>query len=383
MRSTREPCLFKITRGTDTCFILIHSDDVDMIATSDDFNKEIHQKLEKASGWKCKIVDETFMLGIKRHLKEDPETGIREVELTMTAFIESMYKEFTDVQEGRKNNATTPVESGTFLHKSVKNAHGEYDPAVETEAKIVLERGYQKLLGMLLWAARGVFPECLVGTSMLGRVMAKPSEKAWREAMGMMQYMYQNKTRGIKFRSDGNQTPVAFVDASNKPDPTDGKSQFGYIHMWMGGPIITCSKKLAHVGLSAAHNEYMAMHWAHRHTTWLRELLIEIGMAEVIAEPTKTYGDNTAAILLCEEDIVTSGNQFMATQYHYNKEVEEDEIAKAYWVPTAYNLADIFTKTVNKTTLAALLPWVTGYDISWIEKSRDWIRRGPPQKHKE
>jgi len=78
---------------------------------------------------------------------------------------------------------------------------------------------------------------------------------------------------------------------------------------------------------------------------------IEIGLADVVKEPTKTYGDNTAAILLCEEDIVTSGNQFMATQYHYNKEVEIDGIAKALWVPTAFNLADIFTKIVLKQSL--------------------------------
>jgi len=378
MRSVREPCLFKITRGRDICYALIHSDDVDMIATSDAFNDEIHAKLSKH--WGCKKVDASYMLGIKRTLKEDVVNDSMEVELTMTAFVETMYKEFENVTEGRTKSSTTPMEPGTFLHKAMKDKHGEHSPAVEAEAKVVLDRGYQKLLGMLLWAARGVFPECVVGTSMLGRMMARPTEKAWQQAMKMLQYMYQNRMRGIKFRSDGNEIPVAFVDASNKPDPTDGYSQFGYVHMWMGGPIITCSKKLGHVGLSAAHNEYMAMHWAHRHTTWLRELLIEIGLTEEVKEPTKTYGDNTAAILLCEEDIVTTGNQFMTTQYHYNKEVELAGIAKAIWVPTAYNLADIFTKIVNKQTLVNLVDWVTGYgDLEWIKKAMDWKTSGPKQ----
>eukprot|EP00658_Telonema_sp_P-2_P083097 TRINITY_DN890_c0_g1_i8.p5 TRINITY_DN890_c0_g1~~TRINITY_DN890_c0_g1_i8.p5 ORF type:complete len:111 (+),score=8.71 TRINITY_DN890_c0_g1_i8:834-1166(+) len=44
--------------------------------------------------------------------------------------------------------------------------------------------------------------------------------------------------------------PVAYYDASNKADPTDSKCQYGYCHLWQGGPIIACSKKLAHVGLS-------------------------------------------------------------------------------------------------------------------------------------
>ena len=91
------------------------------------------------------------------------------------------------------------------------------------------------------WAARGVFPECTVGTSMLGRVMAAPTEQAFREAVNMMNYMHQNKTRGIRFTSQGNTQPVAFCDASNKPDPSDSKCLFGYVHLYMGGPIIFAS----------------------------------------------------------------------------------------------------------------------------------------------
>ena len=52
------------------------------------------------------------------------------------------------------------------------------------------------------------------------------------------------------------------VDASNKPDPADGKCQYGVACMFMGGPILENSKKLKHVGLSSQHNEYMAMAFA-------------------------------------------------------------------------------------------------------------------------
>ena len=208
---------------------------------------------------------------------------------------------------------------------------------------------------------------------MLGRVMAKPTRMAWNEALGMMQYMYQNRLRGIKFRSDGNHTPVAFVDASNKPDPTDGKCQYGYVHMFMGGPIMMSSKKLAHVGLSASHNEYMAMHWCHRHTTWLRDLLLELGLGDVVQEPTLTYGDNTTAIQLCEEEIISSGNQYIYTPYHYNKEVERKGIAKAKWVPTKENLADVMTKCVDAMTHKALVPDLTGNGaMAWIQTQKTW-----------
>ena len=78
------------------------------------------------------------------------------------------------------------------------------------------------------------------------------------------------------------------MDSSNKADPSDGKCQYGYAHLWMGGAVIAVSKKLAHVGLSAAHNEYMAAHWANRHTAWFRDLLEEMGIAEIGRTPTVT-----------------------------------------------------------------------------------------------
>ena len=152
-----------------------------------------------------------------------------------------------------------------------------------------------------------------------------------------------------------------YTDATNKPDPNDSKCQYGYTHLWMGGPIIAASKKLNHVGLSAAHNEYQATHWANRHTMWLRDLLTEMDLGDAIQEPTATFGDNRASNLLCEEDIVTCGNQFMQIPFHFNKEVVESGAVTIHYVPTAENIADLYTKAVSKQVLDKLLARALGY----------------------
>lgn len=41
---------------------------------------------------------------------------------------------------------------------------------------------------MLLWAARGVFPEAAVATSMAGRLMADPTEEAWDALCWLLTY---------------------------------------------------------------------------------------------------------------------------------------------------------------------------------------------------
>ena len=95
---------------------------------------------------------------------------------------------------------------------------------------------------------------------------------------------------------------------------------------------------------------------------WLRELFNEIGLDEAIREPTLTLGDNRAAILLSEEDIVSTGNQFITIPYHYNKEVIEEGAVTMQFIPTAHNIADLFTKAVNRQTLERLLPRLIGDD---------------------
>ena len=58
--------------------------------------------------------------------------------------------------------------------------------------------------------------------------------------------MLQHNDEGIQFH-EADMLPLAYVDASNKDDPHDGKTQYGYTINW-GGPIITKSDKLTHVG---------------------------------------------------------------------------------------------------------------------------------------
>ena len=158
-----------------------------------------------------------------------------------------------------------------------------------------------------------------------------------------------------------------YVDASKKPDPTDSKCQYGYaIIMLAGGPIMTHSKKLSHVGLSAAQNEYMALQWCNRHVVWLRHLLVEMGYSDnvMVSDPTLVRGDNTAANQLCYEDIVASGNLLIIAPYHYNKEVVTLRLVEVKYVKTEDNLADLTTKadTVDRTTSARLTDRLAGYE---------------------
>jgi hypothetical protein len=242
------------------------------------------------------------------------------------------------------------------------------DKTPPEESAAVLEAGYQCAMGMLLWAARRVYTACRVGVSILCRVMSKPSWRAFYQAIQMISWIYANRTQGLLFTSGVNTRPLGMVDASNKPDPVDGKCQFGYVIMWMGAPVMDYSKKLRHIGLSSEHNEYMAMHFAHQGLVWFRQLLQELGLDELLDRPTVMMADNKPANTLSQEDIVSMGNQYIYLPYHYNKEVQEEGFSKVMWIHSPNNISDLMTKCGGTKEFNMLVKPLTGYDSRLIIK---------------
>ena len=350
MQSRMDPCLFTFTdqRGK-RAWMLIHTDDCDGAGEDEQIMKAIFDKINDI--WRVKLTDPEYMLGVSRKITYT-DNRVTAIEMTMTPFIEAMERSFSEHM--KPGAASTPFLESTKISK--------LEEVDSEEVKQVLQLGYQRAVGMLLWAARHTYPECKYGVSRLCSVMAKPTYKAFRAAMHMITYLVQHKHRGIGYDLQGNQSPIAYSDASNKPDPADGLAQAGFVVSWLGGPIATQSKKLKHVGISSEHNEYMGITSVVKRIIWLRQLLEEIGAApETLQQPTIIFGDNTQANRLCREHFISPGNQYIYQAYHLNKEAIELGFVDVQWVQTKMNIADIFTKPVSRQTFEALINQLTGH----------------------
>ena len=156
------------------------------------------------------------------------------------------------------------------------------------------------MVGSLLWCVRHVAPIAVYGMAQLCKLMATPTDLAWEAALHLLKYLLQHKSRGIVF-SETTEDPFAFVDASNKDDPVDGKTQYGFGLFW-GGPLVVKSSKLMHVGINSTYNEYMALHHAIKQIVWMRQLMEEIGLGAWTQKPTRVFADNKQANNLCAED---------------------------------------------------------------------------------
>ena len=81
-----------------------------------------------------------------------------------------------------------------------------------------------------------------------------------------------------------------------------------------------------------------------------------MGLGDFINEPTVIYGDNNQANRLCAEDMVTSGNMYFRTGYHYNKEAVRDGYCTIERVDTHLNIADALTKALGPNKIRQFTP---------------------------
>jgi hypothetical protein len=348
-----DPCLFYFIRHDAWALCSIHTDDMDAVGTTEEILVAILDKVDEI--WELKRTDPDMMLGVCRKVTRDAQGKVESCEQSMEAYIRGMADSFREYLPQKTLN--------TFLPAKVNLSKYERPP--ELEIQEFQEKGYNRAVGMIVWAVRHVTPIGKYGVTQLCTVMATPGKEAFEAAMHAIAFMEQRAKVGIKFSADGNRIPVFMSDASNKPDPYDGKCHAGFTGHLANGPLVCKSFKLKHCGLSSEHNEYMGLTACLRAIVWLRQLLGEIGRNDMIENPTVVYGDNIQANRLCKEHFVTTGNQHIFMPYHWNREVIDELYAAVKWVQTDYNISDLMSKNVTSGVLKQLEGMLSGYgDLS-------------------
>ena len=350
-----DPCLFYFKRADEWALISIHTDDLDAVGTNQDIIQGVFDNVHEI--WEIKVTDPELMLGVCRVIACNNEGKIESCEQTMEAYIRGMADSFREFLPNRVIQ--------TFLPP--KTCLSKFERPSDIEIKRNQDKGYNRAVGMIVWAVRHAMPVGKFGVTQLCSVMATPSDIAFEAAMNAIAFMEQRAKKGIKFSANGNRIPAFMSYASNKPDPHDGKCHGGFTGHLANGPLMSKSFKLKHCGLSSEHNEYMCLTACLRAVVWLRQLLAEIGRQDMIMAPTVVYGDNIQANRLCKEHFVTTGNQHIYMPYHWNREVIEAKMAIVLWVQTTHNISDMMSKNVAPGMQKALDPMLSGYgDISTL-----------------
>jgi len=142
-----------------------------------------------------------------------------------------------------------------------------------------------------------------------------------------------------------------YSDSDWASDPSDRKSVSGCIVLINGTPSGWWSIKQGLVTLSSSEAELVALVESVKHTKYLKQLVEAFG--ENIDNPVEIRCDNQAAIRIAAKGVIKRTKHLDIRDFYIKDEIDSNEVHVTY-VDTANNIADMFTKPLDRRILEYL-----------------------------
>jgi hypothetical protein len=135
-----------------------------------------------------------------------------------------------------------------------------------------------------------------------------------------------------------------FLDAVWAGDLDHRRSKSGYVFNLFGGAISWMSKRQVIVALSTTEVEYIASTHASKEAIWLQRLCSGIGLVQ---QAVRIYCDSQSEIFLAKNLTHHSKTKHIDIQYHFVRDMVEENKVLLMKVDTLKNVGDSLTKSVS------------------------------------
>nr|GEU64521.1 hypothetical protein [Tanacetum cinerariifolium] len=144
----------------------------------------------------------------------------------------------------------------------------------------------------------------------------------------------------------------AFADADHAGCQDTRRSTSGSVQ-FLGERLISwSSKRKKSDAISSTKAEYIALSGCRAQILWMRSQLSDYGLA---FNKIPMYCDNKSAIVLCCNNVQHSRSKHIDIRYHFINEQVENGVIELYFVNTEYQLADLFTKALDRDRIDFLI----------------------------
>ena len=324
-QKTIDPCVYVRKNSKGEEFILcLYVDDL-ILATAD--KKELDQvKSQVADMFEVKDLGEVhYFLGVEFKRQTDGSMW-----LGQQAYIKQTLAKY-----GMENCSPTD----TPVCTSQKLTHGNQD------SERVDPQMYKSAVGSLLHLCNRTRPDIAYAVGLVSRFSSDPCKEHWMAVKRIFRYLKSTTNYGLLYKAEGSTDCVGFSDADWAGDLSDRKSTSGFVFLSAEGAILWGSKKQSCVALSTAEAEYVALSLATQESTWLSNLMFQIGASD--QGYTIIYEDNQSAICLANGQ-GSKRSKHIDIKYHFIQDkISNGEIIIQY-CDTNEMIADIFTKPLAK-----------------------------------
>lgn len=315
---------------------------------------------EFADKWDLKEVDSlNLLLGLTIERLDNSS-----ISLSQSAYFERAFKHF-DIWDD-----LYPLD--TPLPPKVKIIARD-EPLNAEEAIFMKNKPFRQILGCLLWGASSSRPDISFACSALGSIQLNPAPEHWTLLMGICRYvkgtidyglLYQLPSVGESEEGSGLK-PLGYTDTDWAGCVNTRRSTSGYVFFMGGAPVCWSSKRQSVVALSSTEAEYIALTRSSQQAMWMKYWLDEVDLPEDL--PFTLFCDNLGAISLTETTKAHGLSKHLQIRFHYIRGRVEAEEILVQSISSQDNVADIFTKSLPKSTHQK---FVTRMNLDWRHRAR-------------
>jgi hypothetical protein len=334
VQSLADPCVYNRTVDNSKVIVIIWVDDLIIAGSSESVLDEVKQSL--CNRFKMKDLGElAWFLGIEFKCEQNC------IEMSQKRYVEKILSRFkmTDCKP-----KAVPCELGA--NKSCETD----DASVEFE-NVGL---YREMVGSLIYIMTCTRPDLCYTVTLLSQHMSKPRKSHFNMAKQTFRYLKGTLNKSLKFVNSDKLELIGYSD-SDWAMSSDRRSISGYaFKLCSGGPLISWkSKKQQLIALSTCEAEYVALAFATQEGKFLRRLL-----ADLLGQDCKSvnmFVDNQSAIALAKNPVHHQRSKHIDIKYHFVRFEVQEGVIELMYIPTAENVADVFTKPVTRIRLDTLL----------------------------
>ena len=218
---------------------------------------------------------------------------------------------------------------------------------------------YREVVGSLIYLMHCTRPDISFVVNILSQQMSAPLEIHMKIAINVLKYLKYTIHYELKFfKSNENLNIQGFTDSDFAASP-DRKSISGYCFSLIRNSALISwkSKKQTSTADSTCECEYIALSEAVKEALFLSSLFAELTLSP--RQKVTIFADNQSAIALAHHPTFHTNSKHIDTKYHFVRDYTNKEYIEIIYIPSAQNIADIFTKPPTGTQLSTF-SWIRG-----------------------
>jgi hypothetical protein len=309
----------------DSMIVAVTTDDMAIAGSS----TPAVQSFKRGLGWHFQLADMgelKWFLGFE--IRRDRK--VRTIAINQKAYIEAMaVKSAVD----KAKPTYLPAQPGQIL------SHDQ-SPVTPNQINEMANVPYSEAIGHVLWPAMVSCPDTIFQVMQL---VQNPGRIHWDALKKVISYLNTTCHYWLTLASGEKSDLIVYTDA-NWASQSDHHSISGYAMQMGAGTVTWSSKKQLIVALSSTKSEYITQTHTLKEILWVWQLLGKL--QRKFTSLTTLLSDNQGAIALAKNKF-HARSKHIDIHYHFIWEAVVNHNVNITYVPTADNIADIFTKALS------------------------------------